>query len=180
MRKTTLTMNPGIRKTDDCDPAEHTAKINACLVGAAPLHKNDVIEDLRYLSRQRSGTAGLVLAQQSLGRNLMWAGRFASSRSHSGERSFAAELNRHKGRLLLRQGHSTAAEELYRGALSIAREQEAKIWELRGATSLARLWGKQGRRAQARDLLAPVYGWFTEGFHTPDLREAKALLKELG
>jgi predicted ATPase len=97
----------------------------------------------------------------------------------TGERWFAAELNRHKGELLLRQGHSAAAEELYRKALSIAEEQEAKLWELRAAASLARLRRDQGRRAEARDLLAPVYGWFTEGFDTPDLKEAKALLDEL-
>ena len=97
----------------------------------------------------------------------------------TGERWFAAELNRHKGQLLLRQGHSEAAEELYRKALSIAEEQEAKLWELRAAVSLARLCRDQGRRAEARDLLAPVYGWFTEGFDTPDLKEAKALLDEL-
>ena len=97
----------------------------------------------------------------------------------TGERWFAAELNRHKGQLLLRQGHSEAAEELYRKALSIAEEQEAKLWELRAAASLARLRRDQGRRAEARDLLAPVYGWFTEGFDTPDLKEAKALLDEL-
>jgi predicted ATPase len=64
-------------------------------------------------------------------------------------------------------------------ALSIAEEQEAKLWELRAAVSLARLRRDQGRRAEARDLLAPVYGWFTEGFDTPDLKEAKALLNEL-
>jgi predicted ATPase len=98
----------------------------------------------------------------------------------TGERWFAAELNRHKGQLLLRQGHSEAAEELYRRALSIAREQEAKLWELRAAVSLARLRRDQNRRAEARDLLVPVYGWFTEGFDTPDLKEAKALLDELG
>jgi class 3 adenylate cyclase/tetratricopeptide (TPR) repeat protein len=97
----------------------------------------------------------------------------------TGERWFSAELNRHKGQLLLRQGHTEAAEELYRKALSIAAEQEAKLWELRAATSLARLWGVQGRRAEARDLLAPVYGWFTEGFATQDLMGAKALLDEL-
>jgi predicted ATPase len=98
----------------------------------------------------------------------------------TGERWFAAELNRHKGQLLLRQGHSEAAEELYRKALNIAWEQEAKLWELRAAASLARLRRDQGRRAEARGLLAPVYGWFTEGFDTPDLKEAKALLDELG
>ena len=98
----------------------------------------------------------------------------------TGERWFSAELNRHKGQLLLREGQTQAAEELYRKALSIAEEQEAKLWELRAAASLARLRREQGRRAQARDLLAPVYGWFTEGFSTPDLKEAKALLDELG
>jgi predicted ATPase/class 3 adenylate cyclase len=97
----------------------------------------------------------------------------------TGECQFAAELNRHKGQLLLRRGHAEAAEELYCKALSIAREQEAKIWELRAAVNLARLRGDQGRRNEARDLLAPVYGWFTEGFDTPDLKEAKALLDEL-
>ena len=97
----------------------------------------------------------------------------------TGERWFGAELNRHKGQLLLRQGHSEAAEELYRKALNIAEEQEAKLWELRAAASLARLRRDQGRHAEARDLLAPVYGWFTEGFNTPDLKEARALLDEL-
>jgi class 3 adenylate cyclase/tetratricopeptide (TPR) repeat protein len=94
-------------------------------------------------------------------------------------RWFEAELNRQKGELLRQQGHSEAAEELYQKALSIAREQEAKLWELRASVSLARLRRDQGRRAEARDLLAPVYGWFTEGFATPDLKEAKALLDEL-
>jgi class 3 adenylate cyclase/predicted ATPase len=97
----------------------------------------------------------------------------------TGECWLDAELYRHKGRLLLRQGHTEAAEELYRKALSIAREQEAKLWELRAAGSLARLRRDQGRSTEARDLLAPVYGWFTEGFDTPDLKEAKALLDEL-
>jgi predicted ATPase len=64
-------------------------------------------------------------------------------------------------------------------ALDVARRQQAKSLELRAAASLARLWGEQGRRGEARDLLAPVYGWFTEGFDTPDLKDAKALLDEL-
>jgi predicted ATPase len=85
----------------------------------------------------------------------------------------------HKGRLLLRQGQSEAAEKLYRKALSIAEEQEAKLWELRAAVSLTRLRRDQGRHAEGRVLLAPIYGWFTEGFDTPDLKEAKGLLDEL-
>jgi predicted ATPase len=97
----------------------------------------------------------------------------------TGERWFAAELNRYKGQLLLRQGHLEAAEELYRKALSIAEEQGAKLWELRAAVSLARLRRKQARHAEAHDLLAPVYGWFTEDFERPDLQRAKALLEAL-
>ena len=97
----------------------------------------------------------------------------------TGERWFAAELNRQKGELLLRQGHAEAAEELYSKALGIAREQETKLWELRAAASLARLWRNQGHRAEANDLLAPVYNWFTEGFETADLKEARVLLGEL-
>ena len=95
------------------------------------------------------------------------------------ERLLEAELNWHKGQLVLRQGHTAAAEELYRKALGIAEEQEAKLWKLRAAVSLARLRRDKGGRAEAHDLLAPVYGWFTEGFDTPDLTEAKALLDEL-
>jgi len=62
----------------------------------------------------------------------------------------------------------------------MARQQQATSWELRAAMSLARLWQQQGKRAEARDLLAPIYGWFTEGFDTADLQEAKVLLEELG
>ena len=98
----------------------------------------------------------------------------------TGERWFVAELHRQKGELLLRQGRAEIAEELYCEALSIAREQEAKLWELRAAVSLARLRRDQDRGAEARNLLAPIYGWFTEGFDTADLKEAKALIDELG
>jgi class 3 adenylate cyclase/predicted ATPase len=97
----------------------------------------------------------------------------------TGERWMAAELHRRKGELLLRQRQTEAAEELYLEALRIAREQGAKLWELRAAASLARLRRDQGHRAEARDLLGPVYGWFTEGFDTPDLKEAKTLLDAL-
>jgi len=97
----------------------------------------------------------------------------------TGERWYAAELYRHKGRLLLRQGYAEATEELFCKAQQIAREQEAKLWELRAAMSLARLRVEQGRLAEARALLAPVYGWFTEGFATPDLKAAKILLASL-
>jgi len=90
------------------------------------------------------------------------------------------ELYRHKGRLLLSRRKFDDAEKLYRKALSIAREQEAKLWELRAAVSFARLRRDQDRRTEAFDLLASIYGWFIEGFDTPDLKEAKAPLEELG
>ena len=72
------------------------------------------------------------------------------------------------------------AETAYAHALDVANNQDAKSWELRAATRLARLWHSQGKTTEARDLLAPVYGWFTEGFDTADLKEAKSLLDELG
>jgi predicted ATPase len=97
----------------------------------------------------------------------------------TGARWFAAELNRRKGQLLLRQGDLKAAEQLYLKALGVAREQKARLWELRVAVSLARLRRDQGCLGEARELLAPVHGWFTEGFGTPDLKEAKVLLDEL-
>jgi class 3 adenylate cyclase/predicted ATPase len=96
-----------------------------------------------------------------------------------GEFWYAAELYRHKGQLQLRRGHTEAAVDLYRKALSIAKEQEAKLWELRAAISLAGIGPDQGRRSEARDLLASVYGKFTEGFETSDLKDAKTLLDQL-
>jgi predicted ATPase len=88
-----------------------------------------------------------------------------------------AETLRLRGDLLAQTGDRLAAEASYREALALAQQQSAKLWELRAATSLARLWREQGRRGEARELLAPVYGWFTEGFDTADLKEAKALLE---
>ena len=91
------------------------------------------------------------------------------------------ELLRLKGELLiaLDPGAKADAEVAFCQAIDIAQRQSSKSWELRAATSMARLWRDQGRRDEARELLAPVYGWFTEGFDTLDLKEAKALLGEL-
>ena len=91
-----------------------------------------------------------------------------------------AELYRLRGMLLQAVGESGEAEVCLHQALDVARRQQAKSWELRAATSLARFWQQQGKCAEGRALLAPVYGWFTEGFDTADLQEAKALLEELG
>jgi predicted ATPase len=95
------------------------------------------------------------------------------------ERLFEAELHRLRGELMLLNTGADQAEACLRRAIEVARAQDAKLWELRAATSLAKLWAEQGKRAQARNLLAPVYSWFTEGFDTADLTDATALLDEL-
>ena len=97
------------------------------------------------------------------------------------ERWFEAEVHRLAGEIVLKspQSDSAKAQSYFERALAVARQQQAKSWELRAAMSLARLWRDQGKVQQARELLAPVYGWFTEGFDTRDLKEAKALLEEL-
>src|SRR5262245_57655069 len=100
----------------------------------------------------------------------------------SGRGDKLTEVHRLHGELLLRQlaPDAAQAEVCFQQALAIARRQQAKSWELRAATSLARLWQQQGKRTEAHELLAPIYGWFTEGFDTADLQDAKALLWELG
>jgi predicted ATPase len=97
------------------------------------------------------------------------------------EHFYEAEVYRLTGEFLWARAAAEHAEVegALRQALAIARRQEAKSLELRAAMSLSRLWQQQGKRAEARELLAPIYGWFTEGFDTADLKEAKALLEEL-
>jgi predicted ATPase len=97
------------------------------------------------------------------------------------ERWFEAEVNRVAGEIALKSPEPDAAkaEANFERAVALARKQEAKSLELRAAMNMARLWRDQGKRDEARELLAPVYGWFTEGFDTLDLKEAKALLDEL-
>jgi predicted ATPase len=99
----------------------------------------------------------------------------------SGQRLYEAEVHRLKGELLLTQDLSNAAqaENSFRTAIDIAHKQHAKSWELRATTSVARLFAKQGKRDEARAMLADIYNWFTEGFDTVDLKDAKALLDEL-
>ena len=102
------------------------------------------------------------------------------------ERHDEAELHRLKGDLVLRRsgieaepGVQTEAEECFRKAIEIARQQEAKSFELKAVTSLSQLWKQQGKKAEARQALAEIYGWFSEGFDTKDLKDAKALLEQL-
>jgi predicted negative regulator of RcsB-dependent stress response len=95
------------------------------------------------------------------------------------ERALEAELHRLRGNLLNVLGDRSAAEQSYDQALAIAKQQSAKLWELLAAMSLASLWRDEGKCNEARNLLAPMYDWFTEGFDTPVLQEDKALLDEL-
>jgi predicted ATPase len=108
-------------------------------------------------------------------------GEATSTIETTNERWFEADTNRIAGDIALMspQPDAAKAEGYYKRALAVARQQQAKSWELRAAMSLARLWRDQGKVREARELLASVYGWFTEGFDTRDLKEAKALLDVL-
>jgi predicted ATPase len=134
----------------------------------APLFLSMLAEGLRKVGRhdEALGALGLGLAQAE----------------QQGQHFYDAELHRLRAEILLDMDGNAVeeAEALFNQSLEIARRQEAKTFELRAATSLARLWQRQGQRDAARDLLAPVYEWFTEGFDTRDLKDAKALLAELG
>ena len=117
------------------------------------------------------------------------AGRLAEALQHleeaenqidaTEERWYEAEMDRVYGECLIVCDDLAAAESRLHRSLSVARRQSAKLWEIGAATSLAQLWRDQEKRVEARDLLAPIYGWFTEGLDTPILRNAKALLDEL-
>jgi predicted ATPase len=120
------------------------------------------------LSRQGEHAEALATVSEGL-----------EDQQRSGQRRWEAELYRLEGISLVGLNRVEDAETALQEALRVARRQQAKSYELRAATSLARLWGEQGRRAKARELLAPVYGWFTEGFDTADLKAAKTLLDEL-
>jgi predicted ATPase len=141
--------------------------------------------------RSTGATALLTVFLSYLGRSYADLGQFdeawrcideASSVIETAEEKiWAAEVNRISGEItmLCQPLDATKAEQHLTDALAIARQQQAKSLELRASTGLARLWRSQGKVQQARELLAPVYGWFTEGFDTRDLKEAKALLEEL-
>jgi predicted ATPase len=128
---------------------------------------------------------GLASLAEALARRGDRAAALAASREGletadaTGEHVRDAELHRLTGTVLVAENKLDEGQTSLQQAIHIARAQQAKSLELRAARDLARLWGEQGRRAEARDLLIPVYGWFTEGFDTADLTEAKALLEEL-
>jgi predicted ATPase len=121
----------------------------------------------------------LAEAHRKLGEGLKHLAEAAHLIETTDERCAEAELHRLRGDLLNATGDQVAAEGNYQRALEVARRQNARTFELRAATSLVRLWYGQGKRTEARDLLSPIYGWFTEGFDTPVLQDAKNLLDQL-
>jgi predicted ATPase len=129
---------------------------------------------LSYLARAYAGLGQFDDAWRCIGEAI-------TTMERTNERWFEAEVNRVAGEIALKSMKADAvkAQGYFDRALAVARQQQAKSWELRAAMSLARLWRDQDKVQQARELLAPVYGWFTEGFETRDLKEAKALLEEL-
>lgn len=133
----------------------------------APQYLAMLAEGLGKVGRQKNALAALAFG--------------VAQAKQQGQHYYDAELHRLRAEILLdMDGHAVEeAEALFNQSLEIARRQEAKLFELRAATSLAQLWQRQGERDAARDLLAPVYAWFTEGFDTRDLIEAKALLLAL-
>ena len=116
-----------------------------------------------------------------LGEALIAIDQAVSAVEQNEDRYFGAEVHRIKGELLLKRDppNEAGAERSFLRAIDVARTQEARWWELRASVSLGRLWQRQGRRAEARSVLAGIYDWFTEGFDTVDLLEARALLDEL-
>jgi class 3 adenylate cyclase/predicted ATPase len=144
-------------------------------------------DDLRRMGSSWNETYDLGLLASCCARSgkfgeaLDLLGRAVELADSTGERWFEAELRRLNGEWLIadRRGEPDAAAAHLQRAIAVAREQNAKLWELRAAASLARLRRDQGKRVEARALLAPVHGWFTEGLDTPDLKDAKALLEEL-
>jgi predicted ATPase len=122
--------------------------------------------------------ASAMLGQPAEERN--WLAEAARMVEATDERDSEAELlHRVPGDLRRAKGDQSGAERHYREAIAIAERQSAKLLQLKASVSLARLWGEQGKREEAHDLLGPIYDWFTEGFDAPDLKDAKALLEEL-
>ena len=141
-----------------------------------------VIRATRSLAYTPGVLISVAMACASIGRpieGLNYLAEAAQIIETTEERCSEATLHLVRGEVFNVTGNQTAAEQSYHQALAVAARQSAKLFELRAATSLARLWRHQGKRIEARDLLAPIYDWFTEGFDTPVLKEAKALLEQL-
>jgi predicted ATPase len=133
---------------------------------AQPQHLSMLVE---ACGKARQIEEGLALLAEAL-----------AATHRNGERWCEAKLHQLWGELLrMQDADPVEVEQHYRQAIEVACQQQARSWELRAAMSLSQLWQKQGKREEARKLLTEIYGWFTQGFDTPDLKEAKALLEEL-
>jgi tetratricopeptide (TPR) repeat protein len=150
--------------------------------GTAEMRRLKLVDLEGAVGAHMAALAEVYLASERPDEGLEAVSHGLTSVEETGQRNFDARLHQLQGELLLMQNSSNTeqAEGCFRTAVEIARRQGAKLFELIATTSLARLLTKQGRRDEARALLAEIYGWFTEGFDTRDLKEAKALLKELG
>jgi predicted ATPase len=150
--------------------AEAVASLREALTGPrAPRLRPYAMARLgEALAQQGAYDAALTVLREGL-----------ADQQSTGQRRWEAELHRLEGLALVGLNRLEEAQTALKEALGAARRQQAKSYELRAAASLARLWGEHGQRTEARDLLAPLYGWFTEGFDTVDLKEAKKLLEEL-
>ena len=151
--------------------------------GMAQMREGMAVDQSLGVRLDLSGTLGsLAEAQASAGQaeaGLSTLAEAVAFVEKTGERYYEAEIYRLQGELLLMQGDEAEAEASFHKAIEVARRQQAKSWELRATVSLCRLWQEQGRMDEARQMLAEIYGWFTEGFDSPDLQEAKALLEDL-
>jgi predicted ATPase len=152
-------------------------------VEQAVIHLRERVNDPRSIARNRC--YGLAKLADALARQFDSAAALAVARdglnlaAETGHHQWLAELHRVEGDALCGLNMLEDSQKAFEEALRVAQNQGAKAFELRAATSLARLWGERSRRAEACDLLAPIYGWFTEGFETADLMEAKSLLDQL-
>jgi predicted ATPase len=169
--------------TAECFAGEALAMLGQVAEGISQLRKGMADTEAMGMHCYWSGTLrALAEAQAKAGRpgeGLATLDEALMLAEETEERYWDPELYRLKGELLMLQGEDAEAEASFLKAIDIARGQQAKSWELRATVSLCRLWQKQGKQEEARQALAEVYGWFTEGFDTPDLQEAQTLLQEL-
>jgi predicted ATPase len=174
-RSATGTILRGWALAEQCQSAEGIVQIRQGIAALRATGAELGVPNWSALLAEACGRAGQVEE------GLATVSKALAAVEKTGERCWGAELYRLQGELLVRQPahREQEAEACFHQALAVARRQQAKSWELRAAMSLSHLWQRQGQRAAARELLAPVYGWFTEGFDAADLREAKTLLAEL-
>jgi DNA-binding SARP family transcriptional activator/predicted ATPase len=169
--------------TAECFAGEALAMLGQVAEGIAQLRQGMADTEAMGMHCYWSGTLrALAEAQGKAGRpgeGLATLDEALMLVEETEERYWEPELYRLKGELLMLQGEDAEAEASFQKAIEVARRQQAKSWELRATVSLCRLWQKQGRKEEARQILADIYGWSTEGFDTPDLQEAQALLREL-